>query len=117
MNFKDFDKNNLGTLTISQVNFFLIKQYKMNEWIFFINFYFGFKFKRSLTEPNLAEPDLNLIIKKYQHPDKPEVVNYLNFYHDLKLSMKSQNEEDLPFIVPNSSMNPNYRPVFFNFIV
>lgn len=59
---------------------------------------------------------MNLIIKKYQHPDKPEVVNYLNFYHDLKLNMKSQNEEDMPFIIPNSNANPNYRPVINNLL-
>ena len=59
---------------------------------------------------------MNLIIKKYQHPDKPEVVNYLNFYHDLKLNMKSQTEEDMPFIIPNSNANPNYRPVINNLL-
>jgi hypothetical protein len=37
-----------------------------------------------MTEPKLTEQELDILIKKYQHPDQKGTVNYLNFYNDIR---------------------------------
>ena len=57
--FRDFDRNRIGLVTENQ-------------------------FRRSLTEPPLSEEQLDLIVRKYLHPDVKNNVNYLNFFNDVK---------------------------------
>jgi hypothetical protein len=42
------------------------------------------KFRRSLTEPPLSEEQVDLIVRKYSHPDVKRQVNYLNFFNDVQ---------------------------------
>lgn len=57
--FRDYDRNNIGVVTESQ-------------------------FVRIMNEPPMKESELEILIRKYQHPDRKGSVNYLNFYNDIK---------------------------------
>lgn len=66
INFRGFDKNNIGVLTESQ-------------------------FRRCMNEPTLSSDDVDLMIRKYQHPDRKGFINYLNFYNDVKINQDESN--------------------------
>lgn len=57
--FRDYDRNNIGVVTESQ-------------------------FVRIMDEPPLKESEMEILIRKYQHPDRKGFINYLNFYNDIK---------------------------------
>lgn len=57
--FRDFDRNNIGILTISQ-------------------------FVRTMDEPVLKQSEIELLCRKFHHPERPGFINYLNFYNDVK---------------------------------
>lgn len=37
-----------------------------------------------MDEPPLKESEIELLIRKYQHPERKGFINYLNFYNDIK---------------------------------
>lgn len=42
------------------------------------------KFRRSLAEPPLSDEQMDLIVRKYSHPDVKQQINYLNFFNDVQ---------------------------------
>jgi hypothetical protein len=39
-----------------------------------------------MNEPTLSSDDIELLITKYQHPDRKGFISYLNFYNDVKIN-------------------------------
>jgi len=37
-----------------------------------------------MNEPALKEDEMDILCRKYHHPDRPGFINYLNFYNDIK---------------------------------
>ena len=37
-----------------------------------------------MSEPPLTESEFDILIRKYQHPERKGCINYLNFYNDIK---------------------------------
>lgn len=76
--FRDFDRNNIGVLTISQ-------------------------FVRTMDEPVLKQSEMDLLCRKFHHPERKGFINYLNFYNDVKSN---------PDVFKNSLQTPN-GPTYF----
>jgi hypothetical protein len=53
------------------------------------------QFYRAFVGPNLTEADMTLLRDKYSDPEKPGLLNYLNFVQDLTRFSRT-NETTLP---------------------
>ena len=54
-----------------------------------------------MNEPTLTADDIEILIRKYQHPDRKGFISYLNFYNDVKI-----NQENNLTATQYQSMNP-----------
>ena len=85
--------------------FILCKNVFLFSFALFITIYYDeiillLKFRRCMAEPIVSQSDVDILIRKYQHPDKKSCVNYLNLYNDLKTS---QGQDDKINSFANSS--------------
>jgi hypothetical protein len=70
------------------------------------------QFYRAFVGPNLSEADMTLLRDKYSDPEKPGLINYLNFVQDLNVYSRttlpttdSNNFEQTPFIGVEEKVN------------
>ena len=61
-----------------------------------------------MNEPTLSGDDIELIIRKYQHPDRKGFISYLNFYNDVKI-----NQDDISTTIQYHSIHAKPKQVIY----
>lgn len=85
--YEDFDKHHKGVITESQ-------------------------FYRSFPGPvDVSEEDMKTLVEKYNDPNTPGLVNYLNLHHDVQAVHKYVQQEKIP-IRPTNERNVDLVPLF-----
>ena len=58
-----------------------------------------------MNEPTLTADDIEILIRKYQHPDRKGFISYLNFYNDVKINLDNSKKSNPNFQSINSKAN------------